>query len=388
MNIGIDQLSFYTPHYYLELAELAAHHQIDPAKYRLGIGQERMAVAPPDEDIISMAANAAAPILQDCGTGGIDTVLFATETSIDQAKSAAVSVHRLLQLPANSRTIELKQACYSATAALQLACAHIARHPARKVIILAADIAKYDLDSAAEPTQGAAAVAMLISANPRLATIAPESGLYSEDIYDFWRPNHRKTPLVDGKYSTLAYLKALEHAWQDYRANGGRAYEAHAAYCYHLPFNKMASRRTPTSRASTTPARVMTPSPPASSTAAKPATATPPASTPASPRCSITATTSAAKPSASSVTAPAAPANTSPPSSTPTTANTAAATRTAPCSPHARRLITPPTASGGMPPTARATSPCHNTTRRRTASPPSKTTAAATTRLARKTGKI
>ena len=190
MNIGIDQLSFYTPHYYLELAELAAHHQIDPGKYRLGIGQERMAVAPPDEDIISMAANA-----------------------------AAVSVHRLLQLPANSRTIELNQACYSATAALQLACAHIARHPARKVLILAADIAKYDLDSAAEPTQGAAAVAMLISANPRLATIAPESGLYSEDIYDFWRPNHRKTPLVDGKYSTLAYLKALDHAWQDYRAN-------------------------------------------------------------------------------------------------------------------------------------------------------------------------
>ena len=239
MNIGIDQLSFYTPHYYLELAELAAHHQIDPGKYRLGIGQERMAVAPPDEDIISMAANAAAPILQDGGTGGIDTVLFATETSIDQAKSAATSVHRLLNLPANCRTIELKQACYSATAALQLACAHIARHPARKVLILAADIAKYDLDSAAEPTQGAAAVAMLISAEPRLATIAPESGLYSEDIYDFWRPNHRKTPLVDGKYSTLAYLKALEHAWQDYRANGGRAYEEHAAYCYHLPFNKM-----------------------------------------------------------------------------------------------------------------------------------------------------
>ena len=100
MNIGIDQLSFYTPHYYLELAELAAHHQIDPGKYRLGIGQERMAVAPPDEDIISMAANAAAPILRDCGTDGIDTVLFATETSLDQAKSAATSVHRLLNLPA------------------------------------------------------------------------------------------------------------------------------------------------------------------------------------------------------------------------------------------------------------------------------------------------
>lgn len=239
MNIGIDQLSFYTPHYYLELATLAAQHHIDPDKYRLGIGQERMSIPPHDEDIISMAANAAAPILRDCGTDGIDTVLFATESSVDQAKSAAVSVHRLLNLPANSRTVELKQACYSATAALQFACALIARQPTRKVLILASDIARYDLNGPAEPTQGAAAVAMLISAEPRLATIAPESGLYSEDIMDFWRPNYRKTPLVDGKYSTLAYLKALEHAWQDYRAKGGLPYDAHAAYCYHLPFNKM-----------------------------------------------------------------------------------------------------------------------------------------------------
>ena len=46
MNIGIDQLSFYTPHYYLELATLAAQHHIDPDKYRLGIGQERMSIPP------------------------------------------------------------------------------------------------------------------------------------------------------------------------------------------------------------------------------------------------------------------------------------------------------------------------------------------------------
>ncbi|MDO4642563.1 MAG: hydroxymethylglutaryl-CoA synthase [Cardiobacteriaceae bacterium] len=239
MNIGIDQLSFYTPHYYLELAALAAHHKINPDKYRLGIGQERMAIAPLDEDIISMAANAAAPLLQNHSPDNIDTILFATESSVDQAKSAAVSVHRLLKLPSNCRTVELKQACYSATAALQLACAYIARHPKRKVLILASDIARYDLDGPAEPTQGAAAIAMLISADPRLVTIEPISGLYSEDIMDFWRPNYRKTPLVDGKYSALAYLKALEHAWHDYQHNGGDDYATHTAFCYHLPFNKM-----------------------------------------------------------------------------------------------------------------------------------------------------
>lgn len=239
MNIGIDQISFYVPHYYLDLAILAERNGIDPGKYHNGIGQEKIAVIPHDEDIVTMGVNATAPLLKDRDRADIDTLLFATESGIDQSKAAAVYAHHLLGLPKNCRCVELKQACYSATAALQLACAYIARKPEKKVLLIASDIARYDLDSAAEPTQGAGAVAMLISVNPKVAVIAPESGLYTADIMDFWRPNYRKTPLVDGKYSTLMYLQALESAWQDYQQQGGRCYQDFSAYCYHLPFSKM-----------------------------------------------------------------------------------------------------------------------------------------------------
>lgn len=239
MNIGIDQISFYTPYYYLNLAVLAERNGIDPAKYYNGIGQEKIAVPAHDEDIVTMGVNAAAPLLQEHGSSDIDTLLFATESGIDQSKAAAVYAHHLLGLGQNCRCVELKQACYSATAALQLACAYVARKPEKKVLLIASDIARYDLDTAAEATQGAGAVAMLISARPNIAVIAPHSGLYSADIMDFWRPNYRSTPLVDGKYSTVMYLQALEHAWQDYQAQGGRAYQDFSAYCYHLPFSKM-----------------------------------------------------------------------------------------------------------------------------------------------------
>lgn len=240
MNIGIDQLHFHIPNYYLDLAVLAEHNGVDLSKYHKGIGQEKMSVASHDEDIVTLAANAAAPLLTDLKQrNSIDTLLFATESGIDQSKAAGLYLHSLLDLPSNCRILEVKQACYSATASLQLACDHIARQPNKKVLVIASDIARYDLGTPAEATQGAGAVALLISANPRLVSIDPISGKYSEDVMDFWRPNYRKTALVDGKYSAQMYLKALKHAWQDYQDQGGHPFNHFSHFCYHLPFSKM-----------------------------------------------------------------------------------------------------------------------------------------------------
>ncbi|MEP5761216.1 MAG: hydroxymethylglutaryl-CoA synthase [Litoreibacter sp.] len=242
MKIGIDALSFYVPKRYLDLATLAEHKGIDPDKFSLGIGQEKIAMPEHDEDIVTLAAEAARPIIEAQGSEGIDTLLFATESGIDQSKSAGVYVHRLLGLPSECRNVELKHACYSGTAALQMACGLVARKPDRKVLVIASDVSRYDLDGPAEATQGCGAVAMLISANPSILEIENISGCYTEDIMDFWRPNYRKTPIVDGKYSAIKYLHALNHAWTDYRKNGGRAYGEFNHFCYHLPFSRMGEK--------------------------------------------------------------------------------------------------------------------------------------------------
>ncbi len=240
--IGIDNISFYIPHRYLAQDALAERHNIDPAKFSKGIGQDKIAIPECDEDIVTLGAEAARIVLDSCGSDGIDTVLFATETGIDQSKAAGIYVHQLLALPSTVRCVELKQACYSATAALQLACGYVARRPDKKVLLIASDISRYDLDSSAEATQGAAAVAMLISANPRVFSIDVSTGCHSEDVMDFWRPNYRKTPLVDGKYSAMKYLHGMIHAWDDYTANGGRDYDNLVQFCFHLPFSRMGQK--------------------------------------------------------------------------------------------------------------------------------------------------
>ncbi|WP_086809185.1 hydroxymethylglutaryl-CoA synthase [Streptomyces reticuliscabiei] len=238
--IGIHDLSFATTEFVLPHTELAAHTGVDIGKYHIGIGQRAMSIAAADEDIVTMSATAAAPLVERWGTERIRTVVLSTETSIDQSKAAGVYVHSLLNLPTSTRVVELKQACYSGTAALQFALGLVHRDPSQQVLVIASDVSRYEPDSPGEATQGAAAVAMLVGANPALIRIEPPSGLYTADVMDFWRPNYRSTALVAGQESIDSYLQAMAGVWKDYTEQGGRPLHEFGAFCYHQPFTKMA----------------------------------------------------------------------------------------------------------------------------------------------------
>jgi hydroxymethylglutaryl-CoA synthase len=242
MKIGIDRLSFYTSNYYLDLKTLAQARAVDPDKYYVGIGQEKMGIPPPDEDVVTLAASAAYPLKQDGELDDVELFLFATESGIDQSKAAGIYVHGLLEMPRRCRVVELKQACYSATAGIQLAIGFVARNPTKKALVIASDVARYELGSPGEATQGCGAVAILISSNPRMVEIEPESGYYTADVMDFWRPNYRSEALVDGKFSTMVYIHTLWEAWKQYANLTGRSLNDFDRFCYHIPFTKMAEK--------------------------------------------------------------------------------------------------------------------------------------------------
>lgn len=241
-EVGIESIGLYVPRYFVSLDDLAHARGVDPMKFSVGIGQEQMAVPPPDEDVVTMGASAAHEALRDVDTSRIDTLIFATESGVDQSKAAAIYVHHLLQLPRRCKSFEVKQACCGSTAALQMAMAMVAQKPDRKVLIVAADVARYGLGTAGEPTQGAGALALVISAQPRIMKLESEWGSYTEDVMDFWRPNYLDEAVVDGKYSIKIYLKALSESWAQYTEESGLAFADHHRFCYHLPFTRMAEK--------------------------------------------------------------------------------------------------------------------------------------------------
>lgn len=239
LKIGIDKISFYTPHLYVDMNKLAVARDEEPEKITIGIGQEKMAVPPITQDAVTLAANAALEILDEDDKTKIDFVIFATESDIDNSKAGAIYVHHLLGLNPNARSIEVKEACYGATAGIQMAKGHIALNPESKVLVLGSDISKYGLGTSGEVTQGAGAVAILMSANPRIMTIEDSSAYYTEDVMDFWRPIYSDTAFVQGEYSVKQYIAFFQNVWGQYKKKTGFELKNFESICFHLPYTKM-----------------------------------------------------------------------------------------------------------------------------------------------------
>ncbi|MFW5816222.1 MAG: hydroxymethylglutaryl-CoA synthase family protein [Wenzhouxiangella sp.] len=245
ISVGIDALAFAGPAAFVDLADLARARGVDPAKFTHGLGQNRMAIASPCEDTVTMAVEAGALALKafDVDPAEIGTLIVGTETGVDHSKPVAVYAHDLLGLDERCRTFETKHACYGAMAGLTSSMDWIAsgRARGRKALVIASDIASYGLGTPGEPTQGAGAVAMVVSDQPRLLQIQPRTiGDYTRQVMDFWRPLYSKHALADGHYSIQCYLDALKGARLDAVGDQHDLLDSLSACLYHVPFVKMA----------------------------------------------------------------------------------------------------------------------------------------------------
>ena len=256
-RVGIEALAIAVPRRFVDLEDLARARGVDPAKYTSGLGGREMMVADPGEDSASLAATAAARLLRNnhVDPRRIGMLVVGTETAVDHSKAVASHVQGLLQLPRSMRVFDTQHACFGGTAGLMAAAEWIASGAGagKAALVIASDIARYERLSPGEPTQGGAAVAMLVSQRPDvLALDFGLNGVCSADVYDFWRPIGRREAVVDGHYSIACYLDALSSAYRGWRENAMAKEIVRAGpslpseqldrVLYHVPFCKMAKK--------------------------------------------------------------------------------------------------------------------------------------------------
>lgn len=259
LRIGIEAIAFDIPEHYLDMTELAIARGVDPAKYIVGIGQKQMSVASPCEDTVVLAASAGQRLIRNFNIDpqSISMLIVGTETGVDHSKPVSSYVHQILGLSTQCRVFEIKHACYGAMAGLTTAVNYILSGKAKgkKVLVIASDIARYGKNTVGEPTQGAGAVAMLVSDKPDLLEIDYlNEGFYASQVMDFWRPLYSKEAFADGHFSIQCYLKALSGAYDLYKkgvletdneksaAGTDKFSERYEACLYHVPFVKMAQK--------------------------------------------------------------------------------------------------------------------------------------------------
>ena len=152
----------------------------------------------------------------------------------------AVQIHNLLGIH-HSHALRNERSLLCATPAIQLAKDYIEKRPNEKVLVIASDT-RYGIQSGGEPTQGAGAVAMLISNNPSILELNDDAVAYTEDVYDFWRPTGHKYPLVAGALSKDAYIKSFQESWNEYARREDKTLSDFESLCFHVPFTKMGKK--------------------------------------------------------------------------------------------------------------------------------------------------
>lgn len=205
-------MGFYWPGQCVPAAALAQCRGQDPDKIGRGLGIRSFVVSLPFEDAVSMAANAVQDLLDQRAVDvlNIGRLVVATETGTDHAKPIAVHLHGLFNLPARCEAFDVKFACVSGTYALLDAVSFV-RRTGQHAVVVATDIARYARTSSAEFTQGAGAVAMLVTPEPGLFVVHTENtGTYTSDEADFFRPVGLDEAVVRGRYSIESYLQGLE----------------------------------------------------------------------------------------------------------------------------------------------------------------------------------
>jgi 3-hydroxy-3-methylglutaryl CoA synthase len=243
--VGIEKLNIYGCSLCLVLSELAAARGKDPNVLERDYLIRVRSLNPLYEDVVTMAANAAAPLLSTEDREQIGLLIFATESGMDFSKPVSTNVHEALGLPPNVRNFELKHACYGGVAALECALNWIGSgaHRGKKALILAADFSRKHLNQQTEFILGGAAAALLVSDTPRVIAYEPmKTGFWTSNVYDFFRPN-AVDELIDNELSLFSYLEALDGAYQHYVANTGTTLDLadHFQYLvYHMPFPGMA----------------------------------------------------------------------------------------------------------------------------------------------------
>ena len=248
-EVGIDGIEIRTGKLKLDLPETFAPEKgDDPGKYTKGLGLYTSSLPDVYEDIVTMAANASHRLIERKGLTleDIGRIDVATESAFDKSKPVSTYVAGCLEqvfegdlLHANKG--ERKFACVSGTQAVDDAFNWIraGRNQGRKALVIATDTALYARDDPGEATQGAGAVAMLISENPSVVAFGDAQGFGSADETDFLKPN-QQFPSVDGKRSMQVYLARMREAMQDFQRNGGDTHPDNFALIpFHTPFPGM-----------------------------------------------------------------------------------------------------------------------------------------------------
>ena len=275
MNFGIDAIAFDVAKIHLPINTLAKARNIEPEKLEKGLGLLKMTLPDVHQDTVVFGANALTKLILNSNINleDIARIYVGTESAIDSSKPIASFLVSLMEQKFGENTlsecdvVDFTFACIGGVDAMQNCIDFVRLNPTKKAIVVTTDIAKYDLNSTGEYTQGAGAVALLITSNPRIIAFDNNWATSTKGVFDFFKPYrtvskeaitgnsnnenwfdnleaeieiHKDQPVFEGQYSNQCYMDRTRNAYFSFKkiANASTSvYDSWKSIIMHLPYS-------------------------------------------------------------------------------------------------------------------------------------------------------
>ena len=274
MKIGIDAIAFDVAKIHLPIKTLANARNIDPEKLEKGLGLLKMTLPDVHQDTVVFGANALTKLILEnqINLSEIARIYVGTESAIDSSKPIASFLVNLIEEKFGENTlsecdvVDFTFACIGGVDAMQNCIDFVTLNPTKKAIVVTSDIAKYDLNSTGEYTQGAGAVALLIASNPRIIAFENHWATSTKGVFDFFKPYrtlskseitgnnnndswfdnleaeieiHKDQPVFEGQYSNQCYMDRTRNAYFSFKKiknTSETIYNSWESIVMHLPY--------------------------------------------------------------------------------------------------------------------------------------------------------
>lgn len=216
-SVGIDKIRVWPCMLALDMAELVEARGGKVSEVVGDMMIDQRSLNPAWEDPVTMAVNAARPLLGDGDRARIKLLLVATESGPDQEKPLSTWIQRYLDLPDDCRNLEVKHACYGGTGSVQLAATWLLSQPeGTRALVITTDQSRQHFHRPYEFVMGAGACAMVVSRDPGfLALELGLSGVFTHEVSDLFRPTSR-VEAGHAETSLLSYLDAVDITFERY----------------------------------------------------------------------------------------------------------------------------------------------------------------------------
>ncbi|WP_395077971.1 hydroxymethylglutaryl-CoA synthase family protein [Flavobacterium sp.] len=283
MKVGIDAMSFDVAKIHLPIKALALARNIEPEKLEKGLGLLKMTLPDIHQDVVVFGANALTKLILDnqINPAEIARIYVGTESTIDSSKPISSFLISLMEQKFGENSlsdcdvVDFTFACIGGVDALQNCIDFVRLNPTKKAIVVCTDIAKYDLNSTGEYTQGAGALAMLVTSNPRILSFENLWATSTKGVFDFFKPYriiskteifgnsnnepwfenleaeieiHKSQPVFDGQYSNQCYMDRTRNAYFSFKKLKNipeNLYHSWTSIVMHLPYSFQGRRMLP-----------------------------------------------------------------------------------------------------------------------------------------------